>query len=236
MLGVLMESKAQGQRRAGGALLSVALHLAIIAAVAATTVHGAGTPVPKDRIVSIHFVPPVARTPVMRPPPPSRPTLASSPSIVEPLIPRIAVPTIVPKGIPPIDAAIGFSTDSITAPADRGAGGSGVSRGLTFGDAATGNGAWRGNELLMHILTPARPRYPESLRQAQIDGHVVVRFTVDTTGRVDLSSVQIVTSTHDLFTRAVREALGNFRFKPAEVGGRRVAALAEMPFDFQIAR
>jgi TonB family protein len=236
MLGVLMESKAKGQRRAGGALLSVAFHLAIIGAVAATTVHGTTPPTSKPKIVTVHYVPPVVHTPVMRTPPLSHSTLTSS-SIAEPMIPRIAVPTIVPRGIPPIDAAIGFSTDSITAPVDRGGNaGTGVSRGLTFGDEGAGNSAWRGNELLMHILTPARPRYPESLRQAQIDGHVVVRFTVDTTGRVDASSIQIVTSTHDLFTRAVREALGNFRFKPAEVGGRRVAALAEMPFEFQISR
>jgi hypothetical protein len=32
----------------------------------------------------------------------------------------------------------------------------------------------------------------------------------------------------------VRDAMGNFRFRPAEVGGRRVAALAQMPFEFRI--
>jgi len=90
--------------------------------------------------------------------------------------------------------------------------------------------------VLMNVITPARPRYPESLRSAGIDGRVLVQFTVDTTGRVDMNSVKILSSTHDLFTRAVRDALGNFRFRPAEVGGRRVNALAEMPFEFQITK
>jgi len=45
-----------------------------------------------------------------------------------------------------------------------------------------------------------------------------------------------VSSTHDLFSRAVLEALDGFRFKPAEVGTRRVAALAEMPFEFRITK
>jgi TonB family protein len=57
---------------------------------------------------------------------------------------------------------------------------------------------------------------------------------VDTSGLVDPVSIRVVTSTHELFTRAVRDALSEFRFKPAEVGGRRVPALAEMPFEFRI--
>jgi hypothetical protein len=49
-----------------------------------------------------------------------------------------------------------------------------------------------------------------------------------------MNSVQVLESTHDLFTRSVRDALGGFRFKPAEVRGRHVRAMAEMPFEFQI--
>jgi hypothetical protein len=39
-----------------------------------------------------------------------------------------------------------------------------------------------------------------------------------------------------LFARAVRDALPAFLFKPAELGGHRVRALAEMPFEFQITK
>ncbi|MGH7616301.1 MAG: energy transducer TonB family protein, partial [Gemmatimonadaceae bacterium] len=63
-----------------------------------------------------------------------------------------------------------------------------------------------------------------------------VQFRVDTLGLVDPASIMILSTTHDLFSRAVREALGGFRFRPAEVNGRKVVALAEMPFQFAIRR
>ena len=71
---------------------------------------------------------------------------------------------------------------------------------------------------------------------AGIDGRVLVRFTVDTTGAVDMNSVMILSSTHDLFTRSVRDVLPSFRFKPAELHGKRVPSLAEMPFEFSISK
>jgi protein TonB len=104
---------------------------------------------------------------------------------------------------------------------------------LTAGDGGSER-EWRGTDVFMRIITSSKPRYPESMRQAGFDGRVLVRFTVDTLGRVDMSTVQIVQSTHDLFSRAVRDALPGFRFKPAEVGGVRVRALAEMPFEFSL--
>jgi TonB family protein len=100
----------------------------------------------------------------------------------------------------------------------------------------TGAREWRATEALMRVIAQAKPRYPESLRQAAIEGRVLVRFKVDTLGLIDPASVTIVSSTHDLFSRAVLSALGGFRFRPAEVNGRRVVALAEMPFEFAIGR
>jgi protein TonB len=89
---------------------------------------------------------------------------------------------------------------------------------------------------MMRIVEQVRPRYPDMLRQAGIDGRVLLRFTVDTTGRVDPSSVVVVSSTHDLFAGAARAALLGFRFRPAEVDGQHVRVLAEMPFEFAIRR
>ena len=57
---------------------------------------------------------------------------------------------------------------------------------------------------------------------------------LDTMGRIDLTSVQVLESTHELFTRAVRDILGTFKFKPAESNGHRLRAMAEMPFEFQM--
>ena len=64
---------------------------------------------------------------------------------------------------------------------------------------------------MMRVVTQSKPRYPESLRLAGIEGHVLVQFKVDTLGMVDPASVKFLSSTHDLFSRAVREALVNGR-------------------------
>ena len=67
-------------------------------------------------------------------------------------------------------------------------------------------------------------------------GRVLIRFTVDTLGRIDPSSVQVLTETHALFSRAVRDVISQFRFRAAESNGKKVPALAEMPFEFSITR
>jgi TonB family protein len=65
---------------------------------------------------------------------------------------------------------------------------------------------------------------------------VLIQFTVDTLGRVDMQSLKVLNSTHSLFTDAVRQSLSAFRFKPAEVNGKRVPALAQMPFEFHLSK
>ena len=104
------------------------------------------------------------------------------------------------------------------------------------GNAADESTEWRGGELLMRIVASTVPRYPERLRDAGVEGNVMVQFVVDTTGRVDMSSIKVIASTHALFTDAVRDALARFRFRPAELAGRHVEALAQMPFDFRLKR
>ncbi|MGH7617885.1 MAG: TonB family protein, partial [Gemmatimonadaceae bacterium] len=76
------------------------------------------------------------------------------------------------------------------------------------------------------------PKYPDLLRQAGVDGTVLVQFVLDTTGHPDMRSFKILKSTHDLFTAAVRNALPNMKFFPAEVGHLKVKQLIQMPFEF----
>ncbi len=231
MFGTLLESRGGRRRRPGGAAVSVAVHMAIIAAVTATTVHGRVAKTEKPAQVTVHLDRPPA------PPPPEThtatnimPTGTVAPSPV-PIL-HIDAPKVVPPTLPPMDAGLGNALDSIVV----GGSGSGLSRGIVDGTEQSETNEWRGVDLQTRIVASGKARYPESLRQAGIDGVVLVRFVVDTSGRVDMSSVAVVSSTHDLFSRAVREALPGFRFKPAESGGRRVAALAEMPFEFRIAK
>jgi TonB family protein len=80
----------------------------------------------------------------------------------------------------------------------------------------------------------AAPVYPPDLEARGIEGHVIVRFVVDSTGLADISTVLTVQATHAAFDRAVREALPRMRFRPAMVGDRAVRQLAEQLFAFEI--
>jgi protein TonB len=82
----------------------------------------------------------------------------------------------------------------------------------------------------------AGPRYPDMLRSANVEGEVLAQFVVDTTGRADMREFKVLKSTHDLFTNAVRSALPNMKFYPAEVGGRKVKQLVQMPFQFNLTK
>ena len=234
MFGTLLESRARRRRRPGGAAVSVAVHMVVIGAITAGPGRGTAVSKEKPEPVLLRFKNPP-------PPPPATPIdhtirdLVPGPVIDGPIqIHRIDSPQTILDHLPPIDSSFGRGIDSIVI------GGGGSSPGLAnaIGDGARGNDPteWVGADLQTRILASGKPRYPESLRQAAIDGRVLVRFTVDTTGRIDMSSLSVLASTHDLFTRAVRDALPAFRFKPAELGGHRVRALAQMPFEFQITK
>jgi TonB family protein len=81
-----------------------------------------------------------------------------------------------------------------------------------------------------------RPLHPDMLRSANIEGEVLAQFVVDTTGRADMTTFKVLKSSHDLFTNAVRSTLPNMRFYPAEIGGRKVKQLVQMPFQFTLTR
>jgi protein TonB len=233
MLRVLLESRARHQRRAGGMALSIATHLANIGAVTATSVHA--TRPSRDPIVPVHLEPPP------RPAPPREPehlsrhrAQAASRGAQTIVVEQIHISADVPTTLPIADALVRPMPDYTTTAPGTPTGSATGPRSIVDGERTSDDAEWRGSELLMRIVASATPRYPESLRQAGLDGRVLVRFVVDTIGKVDMNSVQVLESTHDLFARAVRDALGRFRFKPAEVRGRRIPAMAEMPFEFQM--
>lgn len=61
--------------------------------------------------------------------------------------------------------------------------------------------------------------YPPLLAAAEVEGPVDVSFVVDIAGRVDLSSLKIMKSPHDLFSQSVRDAVAAGRATPAIING-----------------
>jgi len=94
-----------------------------------------------------------------------------------------------------------------------------------------------------NAVTPAKiigrvpePRFPDALlRSGQREGQVVVRFMVNEHGSVDLASMIVEQSDHELFTSAVRDILPRFRFEPARTRApesKPVASWVSVPFRF----
>jgi len=234
MLGVLLESRAKQQRRSGGMALSVIVHLAIITAtVAGTTIAKPAPKLEKPKFVPVRIADPEPPkpVPVREVRRESRPSNLPASNIV---IKQIDIPTRIPIGIPEPDLRMGMPADSFVIGGRHGAKDGPIGGSLVGPE--TSNTEWRGNDAYMNLIKSATPRYPEVLRQSGIDGRVLIRFTVDTLGRIDQASVQVLSETHALFTRAVRESLAGFRFRPAESNGKKVPALAEMPFEFSITK
>ena len=80
------------------------------------------------------------------------------------------------------------------------------------------------------------PSYPMMLREARIEGRVVLQFAVDTLGRVESGSISAVSSTHSHFENAARRAVQSCRYRPALSGDRAVRVLVQTPYEFKLAR
>ena len=81
----------------------------------------------------------------------------------------------------------------------------------------------------------AAPAYPADLLAIGAEGSVQTTYVVDTTGRVDTATVEIMHSDDPRFTASVRVALGGMRFRPARRAGAVVRQLVEQRFRFKVA-
>jgi len=84
------------------------------------------------------------------------------------------------------------------------------------------------------VLSGPLPRYPELLRQAGIQGRVVLEAVVDTTGRVDAASIHVIYATNPAFIEGARAALAASLFRPGRVGGHAVRVRVRIPFEFTL--
>jgi TonB family protein len=233
MFSTLLESQPQFRRPTGGPLLSLLAHGVIVTlAVVATSRN--------DLLPTMRFDPPPIYVRPVRPLQATRPRRAAGPLshagafASVPLIPLSVVSVALPTDLPPIDVLATPTAVDFSQPGGHQTYCGVVCPGMHAGDG-TDLRTWSAAEAQMQFRQPPTPpRYPERLRSVGVEGSVIVKFIVDTTGRVDLSSVEVITSTHELFTAAVREALAGLRFYPASTDNRKIRAAAMMPFQFTL--
>jgi periplasmic protein TonB len=223
----LLESRFKAERSVGGTIASVTGHTALVAAALYATAHTHVRARPTDDAVHVTYVTPPAAISTDNPTPATTaaPIKGRQPIFVDVKIPDISV---VPITSVPIVTSSG---DFARVPMDAGnaAGTSLPSPGATF----------RADQVEKQVAVlpgGSPPRYPEALRVAGIEGEVVAVFVVDDQGRVEAGSISFPHSDNEQFEREVRATLREMRFIPAEVGGRKVRQLVQMPFVFKLSR
>ncbi len=76
------------------------------------------------------------------------------------------------------------------------------------------------------------PVFPDDMRRAGVSGLVLVSCLVDERGEVHDMRVEKASNPH--FVQAAMDALGKWRFKPAERGGNRIPIRVNIPIRFTL--
>ena len=98
----------------------------------------------------------------------------------------------------------------------------GASRGGTLGAGGSDN--------YPHFLHRELPIYPQAARRMGREGKVILRLSIDETGK--LQQVEVLESSGFEFTRAAVEAVKKSTFQPARQNGRPVPSRALLPVQF----
>jgi protein TonB len=89
-------------------------------------------------------------------------------------------------------------------------------------------------ESAVRVEGSAAPVYPAELIAAGVEGVVVARYVIDTTGRADPTTLEVQPGAQPAFAQSVRDALPGMRFTAATVRGQKVRQVVEQSFQFRI--
>lgn len=199
--------------RAISSFASVTVHVAVGAVVLFGTSKTARTKPMPSRNVVVVFPEPTSR---------DHAETVGVPAIGDPAIPEVPVislPSTLLQTAAPIHA-----TFPIYVPSTQ----------TTDGVQASAGWAGALGEERPEVLSGPLPTYPDLLRQAGIQGQVLLEALIDTTGRVQGASISVVSATNPGFVEPARRALIATLFRPARVNGRAVSTLVRVPFAFSI--
>ena len=142
----------------------------------------------------------------------------------------VVAPTDIPTNIPPINLQEHFDPKDYTGTGVEGGIGTGIvpDAGQVFMESVV--------EERPEMLTHAPLQYPDLLRQAGVQGRVLVQAIIDTSGRAEPASVKVIQSPNPGFDQAAKNLILKALVRPARVHGRAVRVLINQPVDFSIKR
>jgi protein TonB len=256
----LLESKPENKKRSpGGTIFSIVLHLTILFLAVFATARAGVRKAEKPRETKVSFVevkkdepPPPKKEPPKEAPKPKAPTpkVVNLPALPKEVAPAPAkgfkvVPPVVniPTNLPTIDLSKAITNENdFTGKGVAGGSDKGV-KGGTGKDGDIGKLAGladHGPYMEFQVEKPVvkiggeAPDYPSSLKDSGVEGQVLAQFVVNESGRYEGGTLKILSSSNPAFTAAVKDALPRMRFSAAQIGGKKVQQLVQMPFQFHL--
>jgi protein TonB len=195
--------------------------------------------------------PPKKETPKVTPKPkapaPKVVELPKLPKEVAPAPPKgfkvIAPPVNIPTNLPTIDLSKAitnendFSGKGVAGGSDKGVkGGTGSEGDIGKAAGVADHGPYMEFQVEKAVekIGGEAPEYPSSLKDSGVEGQVLAQFVVNESGRYEGGSLKILSSSNPAFTAAVKDALPRMRFSAAQIGGKKVQQLVQMPFQFHL--
>jgi protein TonB len=236
MFEILVESKPKQERTISETAISVVCHaLLALATIQATR---GGLAVVEDSIIQVpDFV-------LDQPPPPPRvPADEAARRVVIPVVPpptafRTVLPPIaLPTEIPPVNLKEVFERRLISG---RGIGDSvvggivGTPRSML--DPIVGTESFTVDQVddPAEYIGGSEVVYPVGMKMAGITGVVRLQFVVGVDGKVEPTTVRVVSSSHEAFERSATDGIRAMRFKPAKLRGQPVRQLVEQSIRFRL--
>ncbi len=213
------KTRSTGFLRVG--LSSLAIHSALIAGVVYATLHAA----PSDSRVRMDTTVVLLTPETQQKPPDPTPV-----QLVDALrgFQTVTVPAQIATDIPPVDLQQRFDPKDYS--------GSGIEGGRANGIVVSGSEVYA--EALVEerpaLLSAPPPEYPALLKQAGIQGRVILRAVIDTSGRVEPASVRIMKSPNPAFDQPTKDWVLKALFRPARLHGRGVRVFINLPVDYSL--
>lgn len=228
MFDQLIESHVYRRRSRPQALLSIVVHIVVIAVSIRLTRAVATTTLPAPRPMDAIFTPPRQHT--------AAPAAATH---APPTTPDVAAPVAAPLVIAiPLATAV-LTPDAPTTPDFSGRGHPSGTPSITAGDDTIGSAdslivALDEADVQTRYLSGPQPQYPAALARSGISGWVQLRYIVGTSGRAEPGSMHVASSSRPEFVEPAVAAIEAAHFSPATVRGRVVRQVVEQTVRFTI--
>ena len=147
----------------------------------------------------------------------------------------VVIVTEIPTEIPPVNLNERFDPRDYSGTGVEGGIASGVAGGTgpvptdlqaVFAEAVV-------DEPPMHLSSPPN-QYPPLLKDAGIEGHVIIEFIVGIDGHPERESIRIIESTNKAFEKPARDMVAGSIYRPGRMRGQTVRVLVRQPVNFSL--